>query len=133
MGRLNFLSASAFPETAPQYLSFVDPTGALLNSLHKGESPPMRPLPMIPTGPDVKSFGSLRSISTSSAPSVPYIPSPQPERPSSVVSTTPSELNPSISTVKSAQANAKHAISALDFEDYAGAVQFLEQALADLK
>lgn len=127
MKGMGVLSASAFPEVAPKYQSFVDPTGSLHDYL-----PPSKPLPSIPTGPDIKSIGSIRSVS-SSEPSAPYVSSPVVDPASSSRSMTSLGGEPSIATVKKVQANAKHAISALDFADYAGAVSFLEQALADLK
>ncbi len=126
MSRLSLNSASAYPGAAPLYESFVDPTPGRSPkaSLH---IPPSRPVPSIPN--------SSRTVSP--APSIPYISSPS-SLPSAPVEEpdygrSSSGLNPTIEQVKNAQTNAKHAVSALDFEDYAGAISFLEQAIADLK
>lgn len=125
MSRLNLNSVSAYPGAAPLYESFIDPlTNSPKPRMH---IPPTRPVPSIPA--------SSRTVSP--APSIPYVPSPS-SQPSAPIEEPEygrcsTGLNPSIEQVKNAQANAKHAVSALDFEDYAGAISFLEQAIADLK
>lgn len=127
MSQLNLNSVSAYPGSAPLYESFVDPTTSNSPIPPSFHIPPSRPVPSIPA--------SSRTVSP--APSIQYISSPA-SQPSAPIEEPDyrrgsAGLNPSIQQVKDAQANAKHAISALDFEDYGGAISFLEQAIADLR
>jgi len=163
VGRMNLHQGGGggrpgFPEKAPFWQTFIDPVKSDPNKNHHAQQqpnlhipPPTRPLPSLPSSanPSEADYHGHGSTSASSIPPMEYptntspysaAPAPAPPTPvspyqsyESTTSATNGQYNPSVQQVKNAQTNAKHAVSALDFSDFAGAIGFLEEAIAELK